>query len=165
MIKINLQTPENLARNKMVADAVNAIRSRSFAARHPELGKMINCQVCDRRHRASVVCKPVYTKDSNGEDWTTPETRKGVYGAKTFAKRRFLPHHSKKLLQLVQLTQDLFPQFQPNFAKPEDAMKYTRTEAQRILKKQRSAKAKTVRRQQQLSRRINRGLANPGNRT
>jgi hypothetical protein len=28
--------------------AIQAIRSRSFSGRHPELGKMLKCQVCGR---------------------------------------------------------------------------------------------------------------------
>lgn len=31
--------------------ALQAIRDRSFSGRHPELGKMINCQICGLRHR------------------------------------------------------------------------------------------------------------------
>src|SRR6266403_441783 len=33
--------------------ATKIIEGRSFADRHPELGKMINCRVCGTRHRAS----------------------------------------------------------------------------------------------------------------
>jgi hypothetical protein len=32
-------------------------KDRSFSERNPELGKMIKCQVCLRRHRSSIVCK------------------------------------------------------------------------------------------------------------
>ena len=31
--------------------ALKAIQSRSFIDRHPELGKMVKCHMCGRRHR------------------------------------------------------------------------------------------------------------------
>jgi hypothetical protein len=36
---------------KAVEAALTNIGDRSFSARHPELGKMVNCQVCGTRHR------------------------------------------------------------------------------------------------------------------
>ena len=41
-------SPETLA---AAVDAIESIHGRSFSARNPTLGKMINCQVCRRRHR------------------------------------------------------------------------------------------------------------------
>src|SRR2546423_938656 len=41
-----------------VAETVLAeIRGRSFSGRHPELGRMIKCQVCRSRHRSSTQCE------------------------------------------------------------------------------------------------------------
>lgn len=40
---------------KAIEAANSTIEARSFSERHPELGKMINCQVCRRRHRATNV--------------------------------------------------------------------------------------------------------------
>lgn len=39
------------AGQQAAVDAVSDIRSRSYSGRHPELGKMIKCQICGRRHR------------------------------------------------------------------------------------------------------------------
>jgi hypothetical protein len=44
-------TPEQLA------DALKEVAGRSFSGRHPELGKMLNCKVCGRRHRESEMVK------------------------------------------------------------------------------------------------------------
>lgn len=46
-------TPFNISEEvqKAVNAALNSIEGRSFADRRPELGKMINCRVCGRRHR------------------------------------------------------------------------------------------------------------------
>ena len=172
MIRINVQDPKTLAGNRAVANAVNALRARSFSERHQELGKMLNCYVCDRRHREPA-CTPKYYEieyimmdDSvkTFEMVADQETRKGVLGAAVFAKKRFLPHHSKKNLQLVQLTQQLYPQHAVYFPQPEDAMKEARKEARRLLKKKRSARHKLKAAQQEIARSINFGLAKPGSR-
>lgn len=33
---------------------------KSYSGRHPELGRMVNCFVCDKRHRSAHVCLPRY---------------------------------------------------------------------------------------------------------
>lgn len=38
-------------------EVLAAIKGRSFSGRHPELGRMIKCQVCRNRHRESIKCK------------------------------------------------------------------------------------------------------------
>jgi hypothetical protein len=40
-----------------VANFAKELKLRSFAGRNPELGKMIKCAVCRRRHRESVRCE------------------------------------------------------------------------------------------------------------
>jgi hypothetical protein len=40
-----------IAAQKAAKMALAKIRSRSYSERHPELGKMINCQFCGLRHR------------------------------------------------------------------------------------------------------------------
>lgn len=87
-------TPEGEA---AVVPALQAITERSFSGRHPELGKMINCQFCGHRHRENERnCKQVFAKDKNGKDRVAPQTRKGIYGAAMFAKRRIHPHQHPK---------------------------------------------------------------------
>lgn len=76
-----------------VSDAIAKIRDeiadRSFSGRHPELGKMVKCQICGQRHRSSIVCKENVIVP-------TAQTRKGVYGAAAFAKKRLKPHNRIK---------------------------------------------------------------------
>lgn len=171
MIRINLLTDESIAAlklNRAVAAAVNAIRSRSFSGRNPQLGKMINCAVCDKRHRNSIVCTPKYGVGRYDPEKkplvASDKTARGILGAARFAKVRFHPHHSHKLLQLVQRTQQIFPQFAPYLTDPEECMKESRKEAARQLKTERDANTKIKRQQQQIARRINFGLARPGSR-
>ena len=138
-----------------VADAVAKFREdfmhRSFSDRHPELGKMFNCPVCSLRHRNSQVCQ---------QNILTPaaQTRKGILGAAAFAKRRLKPHHSHRLLRLVQLTQDLFPKYHPGqIGDPEKAMKAARGEALQTLRRQYRGFRKDLQHRQNTSRQINRG--------
>lgn len=44
-------TPVEQAVADAISKAVGEIQGRSFSGRNPELGKMIKCQVCGRRHR------------------------------------------------------------------------------------------------------------------
>lgn len=111
-----------------IAEATKAIGARSFSERHPELGKMVNCQVCGTRHRLNErKCVQVFTyrmKDyellketEDGKvvpDYRTcaPEgekpTIKQIMGAATFARKRFHPHPSKIKLLLIQKTRAAF---------------------------------------------------------
>ncbi len=152
-----------------VADAIAKFREDfkglSFSGRNPQLGKMIKCQVCLKRHRSSQVCHQVFTTGTHdpapeGEKklLVAAETRKGILGAAKFAKQRINPHHSHKLLELVQLTQDLFPKyFGVQIKDPQKAMQAARGEAQKILTRKARARRRITRNKQELSRRINRG--------
>jgi hypothetical protein len=144
---------------KLVADAIEAFRTRfearSFSDRHPELGKMKKCQICQTRHRTAHVCTQ---KFATGTHDTRPEgektlliasqtTLKGVYGAAQFAKKRIKPHHSHRMLRLVQLTQDLFPKYYPEqIDDPAKAMHAARGEAHAILRRNYIAARKAKRR-------------------
>ena len=95
MIKINMLS----SLNKAVAEARNEIRSRSFNGRNPQLGRMINCHICGRRHREiQIVGGKIYKcelKYSVGR-WdpdkkpliAAQDTLKGVMGAQRFARKR-----------------------------------------------------------------------------
>src|SRR6267142_6448767 len=52
---LGLERPIETDAQKAAAKAIKEIHARSFSGRYPELGKMIKCSVCNRRHRASVV--------------------------------------------------------------------------------------------------------------
>jgi hypothetical protein len=70
---------------KAIAKLREDIADRSFSGRNPQLGKMVKCQICRLRHRSSIVCKENVIV-------STAQTRKGVYGAAAFAKKRVHPH-------------------------------------------------------------------------
>ena len=171
MIQINVLDIEKQKLNAAMAAALKAIRARSYSGRNPELGKMINCPICDLRHRG-VICTPVY---ATGRWDLAPEgekklliasqnTAKGVMGAHTVAKKRLHPHPSKRKLQLVQLTQRLFPLHEPYLTDPIECMKAARNDAYRIIIKGMKMASKLYRGQQKTSRRINAGLVIPGSR-
>lgn len=141
------ESSQNL--QEKISNLRKELRSRSYTDRHPELGRMIKCQVCGNRHYSSKVCTPQYsTHDKKGNAYTeiliegewTPiplmaaqNTLKGVYGAHTFAKKRL--------------------------AGPRDN-KRARAEQRWAANDVSDAK----RAQESVSRAINRGLANPGSR-
>jgi len=114
--------------------ALEDIRSRSFSARHPELGKMVNCQVCGLRHRAIQKCEQKFKELYIEEDLDTGEktiiyasavqpkgveipsqisaqqpTVKQVVGAATFKKKRLRPHLNRRKLQFVELVRSFLP--------------------------------------------------------
>ena len=134
-----------------VEKALTAIQLRSFAGRHPELGKMVKCQVCNKRHREPV-CKSIYAMNAEGQ----PRIVEGV-GRAPFTKKRFHPHPNKRGLQLVQRTQQLFEENHPYISDPQDCMEYSRMQAGRELKKEWEEERKKKRKTQKESRRANRG--------
>jgi hypothetical protein len=137
------------AADKVLGD----ISGRSFAGRHPELGKMINCAVCQLRHRDSLKCeqkfvelyvekdletgekKVIYAKAQQEPGLELPHqvsvhqpTIKQIVGAKQFAKKRRHPHPSKRNLRFIELVRSLTP----NEYDAED-LKKAQTRARRIL--------------------------------
>jgi hypothetical protein len=125
--------------------------ARSYSERHPELGKMLKCQICLTRHRSLKVCRQKFATDTHdprpeGEKKllvASQTTIKGVWGALGFAKKRRKPHHSHALLRLVQRTQDLFPKYYPDqINDPEKAMKAARGEALAGIRRERKAARK-----------------------
>jgi len=66
MIKINVFNQADFDKILAVNAAAEAFfeqrKSSSFSERYPELGKMINCGVCGRRHRSSHTCLQKYAK-------------------------------------------------------------------------------------------------------
>ena len=139
---------------KLVSDAIAKFREdfehKSYAQRHPELGKMIGCKICGLRHRSVQVCQERISVP-------TADTRKGVYGAAQFNKKRIRPHHSHRLLRIVEMTQDLFTKYYPDqISDPSKAMLAARGEAIQTLVRAEKKVRRAARRRQQESRRINR---------
>lgn len=156
-------------------------RHKTFSERHPELGRMINCQVCSRRHRESIKCvqnfKYLYTlEDTETGEKTdvfataTPHGEKPTYrqmiGAAVFKGKRRRPHPNAKNLQLIERTHQLYGNFEfdPKSEQDQADLKTARTQANRELRKNRKLRNRNIRRQEKLSRRINYGLASPGSR-
>ncbi len=50
-----------------VAEFAENRRGLSFSGRHPELGKMIKCDGCGRRHRSSIIHERKFATDIHGE--------------------------------------------------------------------------------------------------
>jgi hypothetical protein len=160
-----------------VADAaLTDIHNRSFSGRHPELGKMINCPVCGLRHRG-MQCEPHYMELYVEEDLETGKqtpvyamasqtTRKGVAGAKAFAKQRLKPHLNKYKRQFVERVRQLIGEgtFDLQSKEFEATLKIARTLAARQLKRERIERANVQRQMQDVSRRINWGLLPAGSR-
>lgn len=163
-----------------VAEAAIAdIRSRSFFERNPHLAKMINCCVCDRRHRGPQ-CKPVYKQMWVDEDVETGElsiqyavvplpgqkpTVRCVAGAKAVNKKRKNRHPNRFGLRLVEITRQLEPTVnKERFTTDASRMIEARRQAVNTISNIDERRAKKVRKQQKLSRRINWGLAKKGDR-
>lgn len=145
--------------------------NKSFSGRHPELGKMINCQICSLRHRSSEVC---VEKFAVGTHDPRPEgekielrnenahpggpTRNDVFGNQWKGKRK-TPHHNARKLRLLEVTREIFHEdFEPFFTDHVASMKSARAIAMGTLRKQRKEASSILRHQQDVSRRINRGL-------
>ncbi|SRR6266481_1712147 len=179
MIKINVVGDLQKAINA----ALFAIQDRSFSGRNPELGKTVNCRVCGTRHRLNErKCEQVFTysvgdyeyfrEDENGEvvpDYRTavrPDekpTRKQVNGSAAYAKKRFLPHISGYKNVFVERTRKIFVELEFDLNEKDKEvfqknLQRARVLAARELREERELKSRTVRRRQDRSRRINRGL-------
>lgn len=132
--------------------------SRSFSGRHPELGTMVNCGVCGRRHRSSIVCDPVYSAEAKPRHRLIPKAK------------RYNPHHNQYDLQLIEKTREVTRQNVPRngahfpLLSVEQLMRTSRSTAEHRLDEEREKEAKRIRRQQDVSRRINRGLLPGGSR-
>ena len=172
--------PEVLA---ATSKALTDIMSKSYSGRHLELGKMVKCQVCGRRHRDSQKCIQTFATKWFEEDLETgvvetilatavPQDRKPtkrqVAGATAFKAKRIKRRLSPKDLQLVERTKQVFNQLGYNENAPsiifQQCLKVARGVAELQLAAERRKKAKKYRKQQDRSRRINRGSATPGRR-
>lgn len=162
MIRINMLSVERQALNAAIAKTWAALRNRSFSGRNPQLGRMIKCQICGRRHRENwevggvkYMCvqqfaKPRYmfTTTEAGEIIPVPmdqrpemtanyrqiqPTQKGIMGAAAFAKKRRKPHYGRNDLLLVQRTIELYPEHAVYLSDPLEAMREARLQAQREI--------------------------------
>lgn len=82
------------ASQRAAEQALQAIRERSFSGRHPELGKMINCQFCGLRHRENErKCEQKFVIELTPPEGLTHLTARQVFGAARFNKTRRRPRN------------------------------------------------------------------------
>ena len=141
-------------------------RLKSFSERHPDLGKMIDCRLCGRRHREG---DPLAKESrAHGEqkfgDVEIPSR------SVTFKKQRINPHHNDKVRRFVRLTKKIFDEdIAPYFhaetpEEQENLVRRAQRRAAHILRKF-SIKPRIARKHtQDVSRRVNRGLLPGGSR-
>jgi hypothetical protein len=165
MIKINLLDPQKQELNAAVAEFLEIARNGSYSQRHPELGKMIACQVCGRRHRSARVCLPVYgrvagTENEKGE--VTISTKKQALGAAVFKGKRILKHRNAWGLQVLERATLLFREWRADpyqFTTPDDELgKHALSRSLNEKRSERAADRKTRMARTRESRRVNRGL-------
>src|ERR1035437_9182350 len=111
-VNVGPATPEHVDVSAKMSSAVaacaalKAIKDRSFIGRHPELGKMVNCKFCGRRHREKELkCEQHFvTKNKDGDKvqgelippaGLTGLTARQVLGAQYFAKKRIRQHSNR----------------------------------------------------------------------
>lgn len=124
---------------------------RSFSERNTHLGKMINCPICNRRHRTAEVCLQRFAKNEEGVELV-------ARGFK-FPKSRVNRHWNRRSLQVVDLTRQLLAHYpkDKDGAYTPASIKNARSRALNMLRKKWHAESSRIQRQQKLSRRINRG--------
>jgi hypothetical protein len=124
--------------SEAAAKALAEIHDRSFAGRNPEVGKMIKCQVCSRRHRDSLKCEQKFSELWVEEDLETGElttvyrvaaqekgtevpgqrleistpdgpTRNQIIGTAPFKGKRKKPRFNKRTREFIQLVHSMIP--------------------------------------------------------
>jgi hypothetical protein len=160
-------------------------RAKSYGDRNPGLGKMVNCGnpgCVLGRHRGAVVHADLtystarYELDAETglqlpEDEKTiliaPKTRNGIIGAAHFKGKRVLHHRHPRTLEAKDVTNELFDadlEFAESFPNYQPDITRSVREAIRIINTRLQKRARKAQKAADLSRRINRGLANPGSR-
>lgn len=157
-----------------VAEFESEREAKSFSGRHPELGKMVNCGVCGRRHRSAHVCVPVYARQKiydpetgqdtlGGELVASDKTVKGVYGAARVKGRRILRHRNATGLQVLERADRLYREeylsfIKANTEKERDELgKRALIQAIREIKAERRAHRRKLYKITRRSRQINHG--------
>jgi len=161
MIRINLLDPKKQELNDAVAQFLEIRRNGSYSERHPELGKMINCAVCNRRHRSAHVCVPIYGRTLghiNEKGELIPDTKRQANGAAAY-KGRVLKHRNAWGLQVLERTLLIFRDQKPFLPDTSDD-ELGRQSLSRALnekRRERAARRKKLLTITKRSRRINRG--------
>lgn len=171
MIKINVL--RSLAQQRVhntieaaVAEFQAQREGKSFSERHPELGRMIKCQVCGRRHRSVRICIPVYAKDKNGVPrYGSPvmydSKNRPVIIPSRHGRGRFNRHRNALGLQTIERATLIYrdeKQWFPNIDDKEDEKLGMRSlsHAMNGLRKERKSRRRRLLKITKASRRINR---------
>jgi hypothetical protein len=163
----SLRQEELEAIQKLALKVLADLEQRAFSARHPELGKMTKCQVCLRRHRSSEVCVQKFKYLHTEEEVDTGKTTDvfAIRNRPGRPKGRRLPRPNHNHLEVVKIVRDLYgkdTEYDRGNAEDVARLQEFRVEAIREWKRRRRVKAKQKRKQQDVSRRINRGLLQGG---
>jgi hypothetical protein len=137
---------------------------RSFSQRHEDLGKMIDCRLCGRRHREGDPLAKLSRAHGDQTKKEMPPSR-----AALTKKQRIKPHRHPKVHEFARLaeqifTQDIAPYFQPDPEHPDNLIRRAQRRAAIILRKRWIAALVPHKYMQDISRRINRGLLPGGSR-
>lgn len=134
----------------------------SYSERHTELGKMINCPKCGLRHRQG----DKLMQESTAHGTQDAATLEYPSRAAVTKGKRLLPHHSARLLQLVERTRKIFHEdIEPYFHMEGNRLILrARRKAAIVLARERKVVSNAHRRIQDVSRRINFGLLAGGSR-
>src|SRR6266566_1295673 len=102
-------TPELTEAVKKFAEA---FAERSFSQRHEDLGKMIDCRLCGRRHREGDSLAKLSRAHGEQKFGDIKIPSRSV----AFKKQRIHPHHNSRIRQFANLaekiyTQDIAPYF------------------------------------------------------
>lgn len=141
-----------------------AFAERSFSQRHEELGKMIDCRLCGRRHREGDPLLKDSTAHNNRHLVDVPSRYV------LFAKKRINPHHNDLVRRFARLTlkifnEDIAPYFTPTTDEEKDHLvRRAQRRAAHILRKFWITPRLARKHMQDVSRRINRGLLPGGSR-
>lgn len=180
---VEMEFPTDPGLAAVVDAALSGIGARSFSGRHPELGKMLNCQVCNRRHRGAQCAQmfaishyegdvTIVYREAEMRFITMPDgtERQDVVGKNAFKGKRQHRRPNKWGNQLIAKTRELYPIFAEK-KKPSGIFKYStagetmhaaRKAAGLALHAALKRKKKRISKQQKLSRRINAGLVRAG---
>jgi hypothetical protein len=140
-------------------------RFKSFSERNPQLGKMIKCQVCKKRHRKYLICVQVFALDSVEVDLETGE-KTSIYrtapgrGRTQFKGKRLKPHLSKPKLLFINRVRELLDYDEDTDLESDVfkiALKAARKKAGRQLRKEARFKRSQRNARRAKARRINGG--------
>lgn len=143
---------------KAIESFKESFRDRSFSGRNKDLGKMIKCRVCSRRHRSSQVCEYRFARvriNHSREEYRQTEAMNPKPRLGIGPKNRMLPHFSKRRLLLVQRVKEFIAAMPGS----EDFANEVRDLMFKNMKRDWKLRAKTYRDTQKQSRAINRAIS------